>query len=58
MSNFNSRSSSWQENKEFISKRFVYPTRKPLKFLSVGYKFPYDFDLKFQQMKLKTRSYL
>lgn len=43
------------ENKEFISKRFVYPTRKPLKFLSVGYKFPYDFDLEIPVDEIKDK---
>lgn len=43
------------ENKEFTSKRFVYPTRKTLKFLSVEYKFPYDFDLEIPVDEIKNK---
>ena len=37
------------------TKRFVYPTRKTLKFLSVEYKFPYDFDLEIPVDEIKNK---
>ena len=43
------------ENKKFSSKRFIYPTRKVLKFLSIGYKFPYDFDLEIPIGEIKDK---
>ena len=48
MSNFNPddiKIKALCQGEEFIAERFVYPTRKPLKFLSIEFKYPYDFDL-------------
>ena len=42
-------------NNEFKSKRFIYPSRKPLKFLSIKYKFPFDFDLEIPINKIKDK---
>ena len=42
-------------NNEFKSKRFIYPSRKPLKFLSIKYKFPFDFDLEIPISKIKDK---
>ena len=40
-------------DKKFVASRFVYPTRENLKFLSIEYKFPYDFDLEIPLANLK-----
>ena len=42
-------------NNKFKSKRFIYPSRKPLKFLSIKYKFPFDFDLEIPISKIKDK---
>ena len=42
-------------NNEFKSKRFINPSRKPLKFLSIKYKFPFDFDLEIPISKIKDK---
>lgn len=40
-------------DEKFVASRFVYPTRENLKFLSIEYKFPYDFDLEIPLANLK-----
>ena len=58
MSNFNYNSIKIKgvcEDKEFEAKKFIYPTRKPLKFLSIEFKFPYDFDLEIPINEIKDK---